>query len=45
MPPDQSGGLTLVSPDGSGFRLVVPAAQACPDLTKPCDMDWGQPKP
>jgi hypothetical protein len=45
MPADQPGGLTLVSPDGSGFRLVVPAAQACPDPGKGCDMDWGQPKP
>jgi hypothetical protein len=45
LPPDQPGGLTLVSADGSGFRLVVPAANACPEVDKPCDMDWGQPKP
>jgi hypothetical protein len=45
LPPDQPGGLTLVSADGSGFRLVVPAALACPDPDKGCDMNWGQPKP
>jgi Tol biopolymer transport system component len=45
MPPDQPGGLTLVSSDGSGYRLVVPAEQACPDPNVGCDMDWGQPKP
>jgi Tol biopolymer transport system component len=45
MPLDQPGGLALVSPDGSGYRLVVPAAQACPDPNTSCDIDWGQPKP
>jgi Tol biopolymer transport system component len=45
VPSDQPGGLTLVSPDGSGFKLVVPADQACPDRTTGCDVDWGQPKP
>ena len=45
MPSDQPGGLALVSPDGSGYRLVVPAEQACPDRTTGCDVDWGQPRP
>jgi WD40 repeat protein len=45
LPPDQPGGLSLVSADGTGFRLVVPAAQSCPDPNQGCDMDWGQPKP
>jgi Tol biopolymer transport system component len=44
-PSDQPGGLTLVSPDGSGYRVVVPADQACPDRTVGCDVDWGQPRP
>jgi len=45
IPSDQPGGLALVSPDGSGYRLVVPAEQACPDRTTGCDVDWGQPRP
>ena len=45
MPPDRAGGLLLVAPDGSGHRLVVPEAQACPDRDQGCDMSWGQPKP
>jgi Tol biopolymer transport system component len=44
-PPDQPGGLVLVSAAGDGFHLVVPAAEACPDRDKPCDLDWGQPRP
>ena len=44
-PSDQPGGLVLVSPDGSGYRVVVPEEQACPDRTANCDVDWGQPRP
>jgi hypothetical protein len=45
MPPDRAGRLLLVAPDGSGHRLVVPEAQACPDRDQGCDMSWCQPKP
>jgi tricorn protease-like protein len=45
LPPDEQGGIALVSPEGSGFRLVVPAAEACPDRDQGCDLTWGQPKP
>lgn len=34
-PPDQAGGLAIVAPDGSGFRVVVPADQACPKSAAP----------
>jgi hypothetical protein len=44
-PPDGTGGLAIVSPDGSGFRVVVPADQACPNADTPCDIGWGQARP
>lgn len=45
LPPDQPGGLMLLSPTSGERRLVVPADQACPDPSQRCDLDWGQPKP
>ena len=49
-PPDQTGGLVVVSPEGidHGFRLVVPFEAGCPaDPTRDClrDLGWGQPRP
>jgi WD40-like Beta Propeller Repeat len=44
-PPDQAGGLAIVAPDGSGFRVVVPADQACPKDEATCDVGWGQARP
>ena len=45
LPPDQPGGLVLISATSGERRLVVPADQACPDRNQGCDLDWGQPKP
>jgi WD40-like Beta Propeller Repeat len=44
-PPAQAGGLAIVAPDGSGFRVVVPADQACPSAEASCDVGWGQARP
>jgi TolB protein len=44
-PPDQPGGLVLVSATDGGYHVAVPEDQACPDREQPCDLDWGQPKP
>lgn len=45
-PTDQPGGLVLVTPDGSQFRVVAPLDQGCPaDTTQPCDVGWGEPRP
>jgi Tol biopolymer transport system component len=44
-PPGEAGGLAIVSPDGSGFKVVVPADQACPDPNANCDLGWGQARP
>jgi hypothetical protein len=47
-PVGQPGGLALVTPDGSEFRVVVPFAAECPpDQTQTCidGVGWGQPRP
>ena len=44
MPPDQAGGLVLVTPEGQ-MRLVAAAAASCPDPNVGCDLSWGQAKP
>jgi Tol biopolymer transport system component len=44
-PPNEPGGLVLVSTTGGRTYVAVPEDQSCPDRDKPCDLDWGQPKP
>lgn len=44
-PDDRPGGIAIVSPDGSGVRVVVPADQACIDADRICDVGWGQARP
>ena len=44
MPPDQAGGLVLVTPEGN-VRVFATAAATCPDLSVGCDLSWGQAKP
>jgi len=47
-PVGQPGGLAVVTPDGSEFRVVVPFVAECPpDQTQTCidGVGWGQPRP
>jgi TolB protein len=45
-PPGKVGGLAIVSPDGSGFRLIDPPGHAvCPESLGSCDLGWGQARP
>lgn len=44
-PPDEAGGLAIVSPDGSGFRVLDPAHPVCPEALGSCDLGWGQARP
>ena len=45
-PADQPGGLAVISPDGTGFRVVGYVDPGCPaDGNRACDFGWGQPRP
>ena len=45
-PTDQPGGLAVISPDGTGFRVVGYVDPGCPaDGNVACDFAWGQPRP
>jgi Tol biopolymer transport system component len=48
-PPDETGGLTgglaIVSPDGSDFRIIDPVYKVCPEALGSCDLGWGQARP
>ena len=47
-PVDQPGGLAVVTPDGSEFRVVVPFEAVCPPgASQTCTdgVGWGQPRP
>ncbi len=45
-PADQPGGLAMISPDGTGFRVVGYVDPGCPaDGNVACDFAWGQPRP
>jgi Tol biopolymer transport system component len=44
-PPDGDGGLAIVSPDGSGFRVIDPVHRVCPESLGSCDLGWGQARP
>lgn len=49
-PPDQPGGLAVVKPDGSEFRVVLPFDDLCPPqpgLARTCTdgVGWGQARP
>jgi len=45
-PSDQPGGLVVISPDGTGLRVVGFVDPGCPaDGHVACDFGWGQPRP
>ncbi len=45
-PAGQPGGLVVISPDGTGLRLVGFVDPGCPaDGNAACDFGWGQPRP
>jgi len=45
-PPGEAGALAIVSPDGSGFRVIDPPSHAvCPEVLGSCDVGWGQARP
>ena len=46
-PTDQPGGLAVVRPDGSEFRVVLPFDAVCPSDVKTCTdgVGWGQARP
>ena len=45
-PLGQPGGLVVISPDGTGLRLVGFVDPGCPaDGNAACDFGWGQPRP
>lgn len=44
-PGDRPGGITLVSPDGTDVRVVVPTDKSCLDPNQVCDVGWGQARP
>ncbi len=45
-PAGQPGGLVMISPDGTGLRVVGFVDPGCPaDGNAACDFGWGQPRP
>jgi dipeptidyl aminopeptidase/acylaminoacyl peptidase len=44
-PTDQPGGLAVVRPDGSEFRVVVPFDSDCPPSSCTVSVGWGQARP
>jgi hypothetical protein len=44
-PSDRPGGITVVSPDGTEVRVVVPEDQSCIKPDRVCDVGWGQARP